>query len=75
VENWGQVLKNFSRCVIPLPWPGHFKENIKVQFTSSRQGVLRYNCFCHAYCLMDSYYHLLLETPDPNLSLGMHVQK
>jgi len=31
----------------------------------------RYNWFCHAYCLMDNHYHLLLETPDPNLSLGM----
>jgi len=26
---------------------------------------------CHAYCLMGNHYHLLLETPDPNLSLGM----
>jgi len=31
----------------------------------------RYNWVCHAYCLMDNHYHLLLETPDPNLSLGM----
>ncbi len=33
--------------------------------------VERYNWICHAYCLMDNHYHLLLETPDPNLSLGM----
>jgi len=26
---------------------------------------------CHAYCLMDNHYHLLIETPDGNLSLGM----
>jgi putative transposase len=31
----------------------------------------RYNWLCHAYCLMDNHYHLLLETLDPNLSLGM----
>ena len=31
----------------------------------------RYNWICHAYCLMDNYYHLLMETPDGNLSLGM----
>ena len=26
---------------------------------------------CYAYCLMDNHYHLLLETPEPNLSQGM----
>jgi putative transposase len=31
----------------------------------------RYNWFCHAYCLMDNHYHLLVETPDGNLSKGM----
>jgi putative transposase len=31
----------------------------------------RYNWLCHAYCLMDNHYHLVVETPDPNLSLGM----
>ena len=33
--------------------------------------VEKYNWICHAYCLMDNHYHLLLETLDPNLSLGM----
>lgn len=33
--------------------------------------IHRYNWICHAYCLMDNHYHLLLETPDPNLSAGM----
>jgi putative transposase len=31
----------------------------------------RYNWLCHAYCLMDNHYHLLIETPDANLSKGM----
>jgi REP element-mobilizing transposase RayT len=31
----------------------------------------RYNWICHAYCLMDNHYHLLIETPDGNLSQGM----
>jgi putative transposase len=31
----------------------------------------RYNWLCHAYCLMTNHYHLLIETPDANLSLGM----
>ncbi len=33
--------------------------------------VKRYNWLCHAYCLMDNHYHLLIETPDGNLSVGM----
>jgi REP element-mobilizing transposase RayT len=33
--------------------------------------VKRFNWRCHAYCLMDNHYHLLLETPEPNLSKGM----
>ena len=31
----------------------------------------RYNWVCHAYCLMSNHYHLLIETPDANLSKGM----
>lgn len=31
----------------------------------------RFNWVCHAYCLMDNHYHLLVETPEGNLSLGM----
>jgi putative transposase len=27
---------------------------------------------CHAYCLMPNHYHLLIETPAPDLSAGMH---
>jgi REP-associated tyrosine transposase len=26
---------------------------------------------CHSYCLMPNHYHLLVETPEPNLSRGM----
>ena len=33
--------------------------------------VQKYNWRCHAYCLLDNHYHLLIETLDPNLSLGM----
>jgi putative transposase len=29
------------------------------------------NWACHAYCLMDNHYHLLIETPNANLSRGM----
>lgn len=30
-----------------------------------------FNWLCHAYCLMSNHYHLLIETPDANLSKGM----
>ena len=30
-----------------------------------------FNWVCHAWCLMDNHYHLLIETPDGNLSKGM----
>ena len=30
-----------------------------------------WNWVCHAYCLMTNHYHLVLETPDGNLSKGM----
>ena len=33
--------------------------------------VDRYGWLCHAYCLMDNHYHLVIETPKPNLSIGM----
>jgi REP element-mobilizing transposase RayT len=35
------------------------------------QVVKRFNWHCHAYCLMNNHYHLLIETPDGNLSAGM----
>jgi len=31
----------------------------------------RFNWAIHAYCLMTNHYHLLVETPDGNLSRGM----
>ena len=31
----------------------------------------RFNWFVHSWCLMNNHYHLLLETPDANLSVGM----
>ena len=31
----------------------------------------RFNWVCHAYCLMTNHYHLVVETPDGNLSKGM----
>ncbi len=35
------------------------------------EATRKYNWLCHAYCLMDNHYHLVIETPDGNLSKGM----
>jgi REP element-mobilizing transposase RayT len=34
-------------------------------------AVERHGWLCHAYCLMDNHYHLMVETPDGNLARGM----
>jgi len=31
----------------------------------------RFNWVCHTYCQMTNHYHLVIETPDANLSKGM----
>jgi len=33
--------------------------------------ITRTGWLCHAYCLMSNHYHLLIETPQANLSQGM----
>jgi len=33
--------------------------------------IERFNWLCHAYCLMLNHYHLMIETPEGNLSRGM----
>ena len=34
------------------------------------QVVKRFNWLCYAWCLMDNHYHLLIQTPYGNLSMG-----
>jgi len=36
-----------------------------------KEMLIKYAMTCHAYCLMDNHYHLLIETPECNLSKGM----
>jgi len=33
--------------------------------------IAQFNWACYAWCLMDNHYHLLIQTPDGNLSKGM----
>ena len=34
--------------------------------------VDRFSLIVHSYCLMDNHYHLLVETPEANISKAMH---
>ncbi len=49
----------------------HSDEDRKVFLDILDKTVKRYNWVCYGYCLMDNHYHLLVETVDANLSLGM----
>jgi len=33
--------------------------------------VLRHGWLCFAYCILDTHFHLVVQTPKPNLGLGM----
>ena len=35
--------------------------------------VPRFRWICHSFCLIPNHYHLLLETPEPNLAKGMRM--
>lgn len=36
------------------------------------KATARYGWRLHAFAVMRNHYHLALETPEPNLSVGMH---
>ena len=38
---------------------------------SLEQVITQFNWICYGWCLMDNHYHLLIQTPDSNLSKGM----
>jgi putative transposase len=49
-----------------------FEDSDRLRFLEIFSGTIeKYNWLCHSYCLMDNHYHLVVETLDPNLSLGM----
>ncbi len=49
-----------------------FADRDREEFLGILEKVVeRYGWICHAYCLMTNHYHLLIETPDANLSQGM----
>jgi putative transposase len=50
-----------------------FKDNRdRLLFLDTLKKVTdRYHWICHAYCLMNNHYHLVIETPEGNLAKGM----
>lgn len=58
---------------------GERKEDIffghrdKIKFLNKlKESIDKFNLIIHCYALMSNHYHLLIETPDGNLSKSMH---
>ena len=69
----------YSGALYHVTSRGNAKNNIYLDDADRRiflrvlgQTVTRHHWLLHAFCLMGNHYHLLIETPDPNLSRGMH---
>ena len=68
----------FSGALYHVTSRGNAKADIYVEDADRRiflrilgSTIRRYRWVLHAFCLMGNHYHLLLETPQPNLSRGM----
>lgn len=49
-----------------------FKDADRIAFLELLgDAAKRFSWICHAYCLMENHYHLIIETPKANLSRGM----
>ncbi len=79
VFNMARTLRvEFPGALYYLCTQGNNKQNIfdddrdRELFLEVLAGVVeKYHWICHAFCLMENHYILLIETPDGNLSLGM----
>ena len=70
----------FEGAVYHITSRGNARESIflddgdRVRFLEILADVVnRFGWICYAYCLMTNHYHLLVETPDADLSRGMHL--
>lgn len=68
----------FPGAVYHLTSRGNARQRIVIDDTDRQtfldilaHVIARYGWRCHAYCLMDNHYHLLIETPKPTLAIGM----
>jgi putative transposase len=52
--------------------PVFLDDHDRVEFLALLARVVKDAAWrCHAYCLMDNHFHLMVETPDESLSTGM----
>jgi len=50
----------------------YLEDSDRVVFLKTLAATIeRFGWQCHAYCLMSNHYHLVIETPEPNLARGM----
>ncbi len=70
---------SFENAVYHITARGNRKENIfysnrdrNVFLDKMNETFGKYSLICYAYCLMDNHYHLVVKTPQPNISEGMH---
>lgn len=68
----------FPGAVYHVTSRGNAQQNIFLNDTDHKNFlkildtvVERFNWLVHCYCLMNNHYHLVVETPDANLSRGM----
>jgi len=68
----------FEGAVYHITSRGNAKQDVylgrtdRIEFLKLLEDtVCRFHWICHAYCLMNNHYHLLIETPLGNLSQGM----
>jgi REP element-mobilizing transposase RayT len=68
----------FPGAVYHITSRGNAKQNIYLDEEDKRNFlevlslvVERFNWLCHAYCLMENHYHLIIESLEGNLSRGM----
>lgn len=73
-----QLRLEFEGALYHLTARGNARQPIFQDDTDRRQflallgrEILQQRWCCYAYCLMDNHYHLLVETPEANLSRGM----
>lgn len=52
-------------------WIYKSKENIYDYISILNDVIIKYNFFIHCFVIMQNHYHMLIETPNGNLSMGM----
>jgi len=66
----GGVYHVYNRGVVKLPIFADTRDRVRF-LRGLSEVVHRRSWTCLAYCLMGNHFHLVLETPDPDLDVGM----